>query len=85
MEQEVFCSEAITYFADEDEVDFDAFLRILRSENPHSLDQFEARLRRPSSSDSLASLGALESASQHNSYSHGLSHVASLPSVAEER
>lgn len=71
--------------ADEDEVDFDAFLRILRSETPHSLDQFEARLRRPSSSESLASIAASEAAHGSASGALGPSQSASLPPVAEEQ
>ena len=71
--------------ADEEEVDFDAFLRLLRSGTPDSLDHFEARLRNPASQDSLASMGSPSCST------HALQPLASstsnlnLPTVAEEQ
>ena len=62
--------------ADEEEVDFEGFLRILRADSMNSLDQFEARLPRPASQDALAAMATSPPGS--------LPHITSLPSVAEE-
>jgi len=72
---------------DEEEVDFDAFLRLLRAETPNSLDHFEARLRHPNSQDSLATMGSPSRSSQAIN-PHPLSGSPSslnLPTVAEEQ
>ena len=48
--------------ADEEEVDFEGFLRILRSESLEglsgNLDQYESRFPRPASSENLAAPGS---------------------------
>jgi hypothetical protein len=73
--------------ADEEEVDFDAFLRLLRAETPNSLDHFEARLRRPTSQDNLATMGSPSRSAQALN-PHPLSGSPStlnLPTVVEEQ
>ena len=56
----LLCKSCLCCNSDEDEVDFEGFLRILRVDSTDSLDnldQYDARLPRPMSSDMLAGLG----------------------------
>ena len=65
-------------------MDFDAFLRLLRSGTDNSLDHFEARLRNPASQDSLASMGS-PSCSTHALQPLASASNLNLPTVAEEQ
>ena len=55
--------ELVCASADEEDLDFEGFLRLLGSESQGELDQYDARLPRPSSYHALPSLASLANGS----------------------